>query len=141
MIIHNFHAMCFAVAPDETDPPLVVDSNTMLSGPIPLERLQAIPRWHAKVLQACDSVKIKELPPRHALDRTEPKNSLILEKRLRVPASEGSYQPTSVYDAVGIPSRGIWGATLTLPMLGHPLGAAQATKVFKNCTTAGAARC
>lgn len=38
-------------APDEADPPLLVDANAVLPGPVASEALQAIPGWTSEVSQ------------------------------------------------------------------------------------------
>jgi hypothetical protein len=43
MVIHNFNLEGVARTPNEADPPLVIDSNRMLTLPVASQRLQMIP--------------------------------------------------------------------------------------------------
>jgi hypothetical protein len=48
MIVDNFHVPGIASGPDEAHPPLI-DPDRVLSGPIPLQRLEAIASKLAKI--------------------------------------------------------------------------------------------
>jgi hypothetical protein len=43
VVIHNLHFVGMTLTPNEADPPLVVDSNGMLSVPVAPQGLQMIP--------------------------------------------------------------------------------------------------
>lgn len=49
----------------EADPPLVVDSNAVLTYSIALERFQAIPRRHTQSIEGRRRVQQMQLPIRH----------------------------------------------------------------------------
>lgn len=59
------------VVPDEADPPLIVDPDRMLPGPLALQRLQPVPRGHAKVGQHGGGGDHVELPVCDPIDRPE----------------------------------------------------------------------
>lgn len=92
MIVHDFNVMCLAVAPHETDPPLVVDPDAMLSCAITFERFKAIAGWNAQILQSRGGMKVVEPPPGHALDRMKSAHVLVLIKCRCVTASKRPYQ-------------------------------------------------
>ncbi len=50
MIVHYLNVARLAVSPDEANSPLVVDSNTVLPGPISLEGFEAVARGNPKFL-------------------------------------------------------------------------------------------
>jgi hypothetical protein len=108
VIIHYLDIIHFAITPDEADSPLIVNPNAMLTGSVSSERLEAVARRHAQLLQLPGGVKVKQLTPGHALDGPQPRHGLVLEQRLRVAASKRSNQ-ISFYDVPGIPSNGMAG--------------------------------
>ena len=62
MIVH-FKRVAFN--PAEADPPLVVDTNTVLTSPIAGQGFQPIPRNRSQVGNGCHRVNVIELPFRH----------------------------------------------------------------------------
>jgi hypothetical protein len=42
MVIHNFDIVSIAFSPDETEPPLIIDPDTVLAGPIAHQGLQVV---------------------------------------------------------------------------------------------------
>ena len=68
VVIHDLHVESIAAVPDETDPPLVVDANAVLTGPIPAQRFQAVGRWDPQVVQSLCVVDHAQLTPGHWLD-------------------------------------------------------------------------
>lgn len=59
VIVHYLNVMRLAVPPDEADSPLVIDPNAMLTGTITLERLDAVSRRNAKVIQPLCGMKVE----------------------------------------------------------------------------------
>ena len=49
LIVYDLNVVGIAISPSEADTPLVVDSDTILAGPIAPEFLQAIGWWYAKI--------------------------------------------------------------------------------------------
>jgi hypothetical protein len=103
VIIYDFNVVGLAVAPDEANPPLIIDPDAMLAGPITFERLEPVAGRNAQILQPPGCMKVEEPAPGHALDRAEPPHGLILEEGLGVTAAKRSDQEP-VYDAESIPS-------------------------------------
>jgi hypothetical protein len=56
MVINDFNIICIALYPGETDAPLIVDADAVLSFPIPAESFQSISRRYAKVIDAGSSI-------------------------------------------------------------------------------------
>lgn len=50
MVIHDLNVVRVAVSPPETDPPLVVDPNAVLTFPVSCQFFQPIPGWDSQVL-------------------------------------------------------------------------------------------
>jgi len=50
VIIDDFDIPRIALVPPETDPPLVIDADAMLAGPIPFKGFKMIPRRLGQVL-------------------------------------------------------------------------------------------
>jgi hypothetical protein len=51
MVIDNFNVVRIAITPDEAQPPLVIDADAVLSGPVPGQRLQVVGRRLPEILQ------------------------------------------------------------------------------------------
>src|SRR3546814_11433369 len=68
--------------PYETDSPLIVDADAVLSCPITFERFQAIARRHRKVLESACVVEEAQLPQRNSLNlRRQPSTPLRSDRR------------------------------------------------------------
>ena len=88
MVIADLDVMCSIGAPDEADPPLVVDTNAVLSGPVMSEPLQSVSRWASQIFQGVGCVQHEKLPVRLTLNfGSQPGNPLTFEDppRERVP--------------------------------------------------------
>jgi hypothetical protein len=64
VVVSEFHVVSLAIAPDETDPPLVVDPDAVLALTIPAQRLEAIAWYDAQFVKALRRVDHLKLPPR-----------------------------------------------------------------------------
>lgn len=56
MIVDDLDVKGIAVLPTETDPPLVINTDAVLSGAIALELVEPIARWHAEVINRLGGV-------------------------------------------------------------------------------------
>ena len=91
MVIHNLNLVSVPVTPLETDAPLIVEPDAMLSSPIPNQFLQAIPRRRPQVFQCLRSIQEHQLAEGSALDIAgQLLDSHPVEKALRLVISEGS---------------------------------------------------
>jgi len=61
VIVDDLDVERVAVIPAEADPPLIIDSDAMLTLPISREFFQAIPRRHFEVAQRVSRVQQEEL--------------------------------------------------------------------------------
>jgi hypothetical protein len=68
MIVDDLNVVGVPLAPDEAEPPLVVDSDAALSLSVAVQCLQAISRRRNKVPQFRGAVQLPKLPPRDMLD-------------------------------------------------------------------------
>ena len=66
MAIDNLDVPRLVVAPNKTDPPLVVGADAMLTLPVTVQRFQAIAGRHSKIVQQCgrfDRQQLSASPP------------------------------------------------------------------------------
>jgi hypothetical protein len=60
VVVHNLHFVGMTFSLNEANPPLVVDSNRMLSLPFAPQCFQMIPRWGRKDIQLRGGVKLEQ---------------------------------------------------------------------------------
>lgn len=60
VVIGDFDIVSVARVPPKTYPPLAVDSETVLPGPIPSKFLQPVSRWNSQIGQFFGSIKDQE---------------------------------------------------------------------------------
>jgi hypothetical protein len=78
-----------AVLPAETDPPLIVDPNTVLPETIAFEFLQAIARRNAEIFERLSSIDRYELSKHRALEFSrETSDGLACEEAASIPVPE-----------------------------------------------------
>ena len=68
MIVHDFDAFRIAAAPNEANPPLVIDSDAVLGTAVCFQCFQPISRRHSQVVQRSGPVEIFELAPGNILN-------------------------------------------------------------------------
>jgi len=89
VIVDNLDIVRVPVFPAETDPPLVVDANAVLSCAIAPKLLQAIARWGAEVLHVLRCINDKKFTEHGVVElRREPPHRLSRKQPLRVTVSE-----------------------------------------------------
>src|SRR3546814_12161772 len=69
MVVDDLDMVGASTRPYETDSPLIVDADAVLSCPITFERFQAIARRHRKVLESACVVEEAQLPQRNSLNQ------------------------------------------------------------------------
>lgn len=89
MIVHDFHVVRPFI-PQETDSPLPIDANAVLSRPITAKLFQPVRRRHLQIVHAPGSLQLKELAEGDALDRAKTSGSLPLKEPAGFRAFEGS---------------------------------------------------
>ena len=68
MIINNLDLVSIIVMPLETNPPLPVYWNTVLTGAISFQRLESISRRNPQVVYVLSIVNHPQFPPRNSLN-------------------------------------------------------------------------
>ena len=89
MIVDDFRVIGVAIVPAETNPPLIIDPDAVLSQPVSAQRLQPVPRWHSRRIEIRSRVNHPELAHGHAFSITgQLSHALPLEYLLSVLAPE-----------------------------------------------------
>jgi len=84
MVVGNFHIVSVTVLPSKADPPLAIDSDTELSGPITGKLLKPVARRDSQISQFFRSIENQKLTHCQMLDlRRQLSNSASLEDPLR----------------------------------------------------------
>lgn len=71
VIVHNLDVIGVAISPMETYSPLIVDSDTVLPGPVSFQRFQPIPANLCQVVQAGRCMEASQPRTSSGFDRTE----------------------------------------------------------------------
>jgi hypothetical protein len=91
VIIDDLYLVSVALSPLETDAPLIVDSDAVLTLTVTVQFLQAIAGRDAQVLQRLRVVQHYELATGGVLDALKAWKALAVEERFRVFAPERLY--------------------------------------------------
>lgn len=92
MVVHDFHLLRVATAPDEADPPLVIDAYTVLARAVAFQGFQPIARRREQIAQCPSPVQVFQLPPGCALNvRRQLAGAFAPEDALRLAARKGGY--------------------------------------------------
>src|SRR5690625_3266913 len=68
VVVNDLHLLRSGVGPHEADPPLVVDPDAVLSGPITLERLETVAGRDSEVFERLCGPHLTQLAQRDAMD-------------------------------------------------------------------------
>lgn len=97
VVVDDFDIFCTSVLPNETDPPLVIDADTVLALSVTLELFQAIARWDAEIFDRNRCVEQLQFskgsslhPGIHRFDK------LFVPDAFSAPVAERSDHTTSV---------------------------------------------
>jgi len=88
MIIHNLYFKRIAPSPAKTDPPLIVDTDAVLSLPFSLEGLQAVSGRGSKVAQLHGAVQLAQFPAGGPLERDKARHTLAQVEFLGIAAAK-----------------------------------------------------
>ncbi len=69
MIVHNLNLVSVSFAPNEADPPLIIDADTVLFASVSTQGFETIARWDMQVFQGFGGIKDFQLYPRPMLNR------------------------------------------------------------------------
>jgi hypothetical protein len=97
MVVRNFNVVRPGF-PSETNPPLIIHANAVLSGSTTLQPLQAVAWRHAQVRQLDGGIQLQQLPPGGSLDvRRQPAGHLSAEYLFRLRTREVfDHSPTTL---------------------------------------------
>ena len=88
MVIRDLDVVRVARAPFEADPPLAIDADTVLPGPVPRKTFEVVAWRHAQRLDPARRVNLQELPVRLTLNlNRQPLRTLPIEHALSVGAT------------------------------------------------------
>jgi hypothetical protein len=79
-----------SIAPDETETPLIIDSDAVLPLPATLQFFQPVARRHSKILKRNSAMQEKQFSPRRSLQVPEPRHISIVEEPLGIRRPEGT---------------------------------------------------
>jgi hypothetical protein len=71
-----------SITPEETDSPLIVDANGMLSLPVPAQCLQLVPGRRGQNVQLGRGMQLQQFAQRHPLESPEAPGMLIVKQLL-----------------------------------------------------------
>jgi hypothetical protein len=89
VVINDLDVGSVTILPGETDPPLVIDSNTVLAASPPFELFQAVTRWHTQVFEGFRRIQNNQLS-QHDMEQVgwKPPHCLAVKQTLGVAVSE-----------------------------------------------------
>lgn len=99
MIIHDLNIVCITLRPGKADPPLIIDTNTVLSPPITLQCLEPISRWDPQITERKGALENQQLPSSNSFYGTEPQDVLVEEQPFRFFRAKGTDHREAVYSA------------------------------------------
>ena len=114
MIIHDLNIVCITLRPGKADPPLIIDTDTVLSPPITLQCLEPISRWDPQITERKGAVENQQLPSRNPFYATEPQDVLVEKQPFRFFRAKGTNHRQSVYSASRHRSSGTYCAVIQL---------------------------
>jgi hypothetical protein len=82
MVVNNFDVMAMAIAPNEADPPLLIDPDGVLSLPVSPHRLQLVSRRRCQDAQFRRGVQLQQFAQRHPREGPEAPRMLVLKQFL-----------------------------------------------------------
>jgi hypothetical protein len=89
MVVGELNIVRLPIAPDEANPPLIVDPDAVLPASVPTQRLEPIARHDAQLLEAMRRIDDLKLPPRPRDDPSiDAPDQQALEQRCRTLVSE-----------------------------------------------------
>ncbi len=101
VVVRDLDIVGITSLPSEADPPLIVDSDAALSGPVTREALKAVPGRNPKVLYRLCGIQEQQLamsPPLHV--RRKSPRPLAFEDLLGFPVTEAPNHPLYITQSV-----------------------------------------
>jgi hypothetical protein len=72
VVINDFHIFHPRIRPTKANPPLVVDTNALLTRTLALERFKMIAGWYSQIIKSGGDFKLSKLAPCHLSHVYEP---------------------------------------------------------------------
>jgi hypothetical protein len=92
MIIHDFHLLRIATAPDEANPPLIINADAVLAGAVTFQGFQPITRRRKQIGQCPRPVQVFQLAPGGVLNvRRQLAGAFTPKDALRFDARKAGY--------------------------------------------------
>ena len=88
VVIDNLDINRIPILPPETDSPLIIDPNAILTAPLSRELLQAIRRWAPQISKCFRRIQNQESSQSHALNSVESLGVSALKDLLGLSATE-----------------------------------------------------
>ena len=85
MIVHDFHIVGIAVAPNKADAPLVVNADAVLSFSIAFQRFQVIAWWRLQIAKFGGDIQLPQLSLGHPFASPKAFDSLPAVKVFGLP--------------------------------------------------------
>lgn len=89
MVVHDFDLIGVAIAPYKANPPLIVDSNAVLTRAVTAQPFQAVSWKRRQSLQVAGRIQHVELAKRRVIDGTKPSAGQTAKKALGLVAPKG----------------------------------------------------
>jgi len=89
MIVNDFYLFCGSVGPDKTNPPSVINPDTLLSFTVASQRFQSVSGRDPQVLQTARTMKVQELSAGSTLECSKAWDIHVVEQCLRILTPEG----------------------------------------------------
>jgi hypothetical protein len=88
VVIHDLDLVCAVLAPYETHPPVVVNSDAVLSPAVTFQRFELVARRNSQTGQLGGRVKLQKLAARNSFDIPEPRDRPTTEERFCIGTRE-----------------------------------------------------
>jgi hypothetical protein len=97
VVVNDLNLLCTCVTPLETNPPLVVDADAVLTGARAFEPLQSVAGHRSQIFYGLGGTKLPKLPQSSSLNAwVHRRHTLAAPEALSVAVAEGSNHPTSL---------------------------------------------
>ena len=90
MRVNDFNIIGTCAGPTKAEPELVIDPNTVQTGPIAFQRFESVTRRNPQVIKTGRDLKLSQLPKGYSLKRDESANALSTCQFRRVTTFERS---------------------------------------------------
>jgi len=79
MVIDNFHTMSAVLLPNKAQPPLIVNTDAVLSLTLTFQCFQSVPWRHSQAVQFSGSMQLEQFSPRNPFDVLESAHALAMK--------------------------------------------------------------